>query len=89
MVLNADIALAKNKVGKALRDDAALTGLFATGRKDLQRLDSVLSDILASVQASAAYNDYKRKRKLDMSDDVRFWSTIFATTIAATRALSV
>lgn len=87
MVLNADTALAKNKVGKALRDDAALTGLFATGRKDLQRLYSVLSDILASVQASAAYNDYKRKRKLDMSDDVRFWSTIFATTIAKHKGL--
>ena len=30
---------------------------------------------------SAVYKDYKRKRKLQMADDVAFWNTVFSTVV--------
>ncbi|MCM1065979.1 MAG: transcription antitermination protein NusB [Muribaculaceae bacterium] len=81
ITVDSDVALRKNRVGKAIRDEAALAGLIAANRERLSRFDSCMADILGAVQASAVYGDYKRKRKLQMSDDVKFWSTLFATTL--------
>lgn len=81
ITLEPDPALKKNRVGKTLRDDAAVISVLAQRRDRLTMFDSCLSEILGAIQASAVYNDYKRKRKLEMSDDVTFWNTVFATII--------
>lgn len=76
-----DTALRKNRVGKALREDVAVKAILAKNRTGLDKFDSCLGDILDTISASAVFNDYRRKRKLDMADDVRFWSTVFSTII--------
>lgn len=76
-----DPAFRKNRVGKALRDDSAVMAVLGRNRERMSKFDSCLPEITAAIAASSVYADYKRKRKLDMSDDVKFWSTVFATTI--------
>ena len=77
----ADQVLKKNRVGKALRDDIAVNALIARNRDRLSKFDSCLGDLMTAISASAIYNDVKRKRKLEMADDVRFWNTIFSTVV--------
>ena len=71
----------ENGVGKALRDDSVVVGILGRNREGMSKFDSCLPEIVAAIQATSVYADYKRKRKLDMSDDVKFWTTLFATTI--------
>lgn len=79
--LETDPGIKKNRVGKALYDDSAMRVILAKNRDRLSRFDSCLDDVYAAVTQSAVYNDYKRKRKLAMADDVAFWNTVFTTTI--------
>lgn len=76
-----DVVLRKNRVGKALRDDVSVKAILAKNRDRLAKFDSCLGDIITAITSSAIYNDIKRKRKLEMADDVQFWSTIFSTVI--------
>ena len=79
--LETDPGLKKNRVGKALREDSAMTAIVMKNRDKLSKFDSCLDDILSAVTSSAVYTDYKRKRKLQMADDVAFWNTVFTTII--------
>lgn len=82
ITLEPDAALKKNRVGKALRDNVSVTAALGKRRERLAIFDSCLGDVLSSITASAVYADYKRKRKLEMADDVLFWNTVFSTIIA-------
>lgn len=77
----ADAVLQKNRVAKALRDDSAVTALLAKNRDRIDKFDSSYPEILAAITSSAVYEDYRRKRKSDMADDVNFWKTVFSTII--------
>ena len=79
--LETDPGLKKNRVGKAMRENTDMTALLMKNRSRLSKFDSCLDEILSSVTASAVYGDYKRKRKLQMADDVAFWNTVFTTII--------
>lgn len=74
-------ALKKNRVGRSLREDVAVKALLAKGRQGLDKFDSCIPELLAAITSSAVFNDYKRKRKLEMADDVRFWNTVFSTVV--------
>ena len=58
-----------------------MTAIVMKNRDKLSKFDSCLDDILSAVTSSAVYTDYKRKRKLQMADDVAFWNTVFTTII--------
>lgn len=79
--LESEPGLKKNRVGKALREDAAMSAVLIKNRDRLSRFDSCLDDIFGAVTTSAVYAAYKRKRKLQMADDVAFWNTVFTTII--------
>ena len=70
-----DAVLQKNRVAKALRDDSAVTAMLAKNRERINKFDSSYPEILAAITSSAVYEDYRRKRKVDMADDVNFWTT--------------
>lgn len=76
-----DAVLQKNRVAKALRDDSAVTVLLAKNRDRIDKFDSSYGEILSAITASAVYEDYSRKRKVDMADDVNFWKAVFSTVI--------
>lgn len=79
--LPADNVLKKNRVARSLRDNDAFKGIIARNRERLDRFDSCLDDLLAAITASAIYNDYKRKRKHELADDVAFWNAVFNTIV--------
>lgn len=79
--LEADPGIMKNRVGKALREDSSMSAILAKNRSRLSKFDSCIDDIMGAVLSSAVYTDYKRKRKLQMADDVAFWNTVFTTII--------
>lgn len=79
--LDPDPGLKKNRVGKAMRENSDMTALLMKNRSRLPKFDSCLDEILGAVTASSVYSDYKRKRKLQMADDVAFWNTVFSTVI--------
>ncbi len=81
VVLEADAALKKNRIGRALRDDPAMALLLAKNRDRLAKFDTCVTDLATAVADSAVYKDYKRKRKLQMADDVAFWNTVFSTVV--------
>ena len=81
VMLDDDPVLRKNRVGKALRDDLAVRNLLAANRDHRNKFDSCIRDIRDAIAASAIYNDIKRKRKMQMTEQLTFWTTILTTVI--------
>ncbi|MDE6121154.1 MAG: transcription antitermination protein NusB, partial [Muribaculaceae bacterium] len=50
-------------------------------RERFKMFDSCLNDLASAIQESAVYKDFKRKRKHDLNDDVRFWNTVITTIV--------
>ncbi len=82
-----DAVLKKNRVGQALRSDPAMQTIINRYRDSLSKFDSCLPELVTAITETAAYNDFKRKRKLEMADDVAFWTTIFSTTIRKSKTV--
>lgn len=82
-----DSVLEKNKVAKALRDDAAFNSVMLQNRERIAKLDAVVPELIHAISQTTAYGDYKRKHKRDMSGDIKFWNTIFTTTIRKNKSL--
>ena len=70
VTLDADSVIKKNRVGKALRTDPAVQLALDKYRNRLDRFDAVLIELLNAISATPLYDTYKRKRKLELSDDV-------------------
>ncbi len=79
--LPVDQGLRKNRIGRALFEDSSMSALLRANRDRFNKFDSCLMDVAAAVAESAVYKDYKRKRKLQLSDDVAFWNTVLTTII--------
>lgn len=87
VVMDEDPVLKKNKVGSALRDNASIKE-FVSGRKErIAALDQIVGALRNSIAESTVYNDYKRRRKLTLKDDVDFWNTVFTTTVRKSKIL--
>lgn len=80
-------AIKKNKVGMSLRQDPAVGAMLAKTRRSTAKFDSIIPDLLSEIYQSAIYTDTKRRRKLDMADDVTFWKTVFETIIRRSKAV--
>lgn len=83
----ADAVLSKNRVGRSMREDSAVMSLLTGKGRDARKFDTILADLITAVRETAAYSDYKRRRKLQMSDDVDFWRVLFDTTIRRHKGL--
>ncbi|MCH5221804.1 MAG: transcription antitermination protein NusB [Muribaculaceae bacterium] len=80
VVIN-DPAFKKNRVGRALRDDATVNAVLMQHRYRSNKFDSCINELVDAIKASAVYADYKRRRKLDIADDIQFWNVVFSTVI--------
>lgn len=87
ITLEGDAVLKKNRVGKALRTDPTMVAIINRYRDRLDKFDPCLPELAKAITESAIYNDFKRKRKLDMADDVMFWTTIFSTTVRKNKSV--
>ncbi len=87
VTLDADSVIKKNRVGKALRTDPAVQLALDKYRNRLDRFDAVLIELLNAISATPLYDTYKRKRKLELSDDVNFWTTLFASIIVKNKSV--
>lgn len=81
LAMPTDPTLAKLSVGKALRDNSEVMSAVRTHRDRFKMFDGCLPDIMDTIRESAIYNDYKRKRKISLADDVTFWNTIITTVL--------
>lgn len=76
-----DQGIRKNRIGRALYEDSSVQTLIRANRDRYTKFDSCIVDLAAVIADSAVYKDYKRKRKLQMADDVSFWNTVFTTIV--------
>lgn len=74
--------LRDNRVGRALADTDALKEAFRKGGAIADGLRACVPALLESIEQSAAYKEYARKRKTDLEIDVRLWATLLETIIA-------
>ena len=79
VTLPTDPTLAKIGVGKALRDNSEVMSAIRGRRERFKMFDGCLNDVMDAIRESAIYNDYKRKRKFSLADDVTFWNTVITT----------
>ena len=87
VTLEADAALKKNRVGKALRTDPAVQVALEKNRNSLEKFDAILSELVVAITDTELYDKYKRKRKLELADDVAFWTTVYATIIGKSKSV--
>lgn len=79
--------LKKNRVGKALRTDPAVQLALENYRNHLAKFDTILPELTAAIAETKLYESFKRKRKLELADDVNFWTTIYATIIRKSKSV--
>ena len=87
VTLSGDLVLKKNRVGKALRTDPAVQVALDKYRTRLDKFDSILPELVAAISETQLYDGYKRKRKLELVDDVNFWTTVFASLIRKNKSV--
>lgn len=87
LTLDAEHAIKKNRVGKALRTDPAVQTAITKYRNRLDKFDDILPELVAAIAETPLYDSYKRKRKLELADDVNFWTTIFTTIISKNKSI--
>jgi N utilization substance protein B len=80
--IDVDPKLRANRVGKSLLDNDTLKALILRGNTDIAAFDQYLQKLHDKITASEVFNDYRKKRKLTLADDVQLWITIINTIIA-------
>ncbi len=87
VMLPPDPGLRKNRVARAIVADPAVRSVLASDSVRLKMFDSCLEDLSSALFESAVYKDFKRKRKLGMSDDVAFWCNVLTNIIRKNKAV--
>lgn len=82
-----DPVLAKNRVGHALAQEAELANALTERYERINAFDGCLADITATIVASNAYADFKRRRKRRMTDDVSFWVAVFTEVLRKNKSI--
>lgn len=75
--------LADNKLARALAADLEIRNLVAKGDSGIETFDPVLQRLYSQIIASSIYQDYKKKKRPDLEDDVQLWSVLLETTLAS------
>lgn len=73
-----DPVIQKNTVAPSIAAIPEIRGLMAQRGERISAFDPYLAEIAAAVAASDVYDEFKRRRKLRMADNVEFWITVFA-----------
>lgn len=73
--------LKANNVGKALAATDAIRAAILRDNTGIAAFDSLIEPIMHKITASPVYDDYKKKAKHNLGEDVAFWTTVFETII--------
>ncbi|MCH5219802.1 MAG: transcription antitermination protein NusB [Muribaculaceae bacterium] len=77
-----DKKLQLSAVGKALAADSTLKHLALKGGNESIWPIELVEELRNQLTDTAAWNDYKRKRKADLGDEVEMWCALFETLFA-------
>lgn len=77
-----DKLLKANRVGKALYDNDTIKEIMLRGTTGIESFDQILQELSDTIVKSSAYRDYKKIKKPELADDVRFWLSIVNTIFA-------
>ncbi len=80
--------LRTNRVGRALADNATLRGITAKNAAHLNLFGPYLQKLSDKITASAAFQDYSKKRSRSLDDDVKFWVVELDTLILKDKELT-
>lgn len=75
-----DPVLKKNRVAKSLRSEPSVQKMLSI-TDGIDKFDSILPELANEIAQTQLYAEYSRKRKLQLIDDVNFWTAIFSTII--------
>lgn len=75
--------LADNRLARALAADTEIRDLVARGDTSVEVFDPVLSRLYSQIVASSVYQDYRKKKRPDLDDEVQLWAVILETIMAS------
>ncbi|MDE6206867.1 MAG: transcription antitermination protein NusB, partial [Muribaculaceae bacterium] len=76
-----DPVIQKIRVGRSLRNDPAVQQALKENNSCLDKYDEVVPELIGMVCTTQFYAEYKKRKKLELVDDVNFWTTLFATIV--------
>lgn len=79
--------LNSNRVGRALADTEALKTAMLKGGGSFEALSACVPALADTIAESTVYTDYAKRRKLNLEDDVKLWTTILSTIVAKSEAV--
>lgn len=74
--------LSSNKLARALASNSDIRDIIGKGKTGIEAFDNTLLRLYSLITKSAAYTDYRKKKRPSLEDDVQFWSVIINTVIA-------
>ncbi len=74
--------LANTRMAKALYVDDDIKSLILRNASHIEEFDSILQHLHDAVADSTVFTDYKRKRSVELADDVRMWNSVLKTVVA-------
>lgn len=77
-----DKSMSASKMMSSLFAEDEIRGVILKRNSRIARLDGCIAPIMQKIKESAAYREYSRKRKVTLTDDINFWTTILKSIIA-------
>ena len=73
--------LKEGKTARALMEDSQVRALAASKRAELSIFDPILPILSKKLADSAVFADFKKKKDVEMSDEISLWKTVMSTIV--------
>lgn len=73
--------LSGSAVAKALASDSDLREIIVSGKSGIGEFDDAAKRLYGKITQSAVYTDFRRKRKVQLADEVKMWDVLLSTVI--------
>ena len=73
--------LSANKLARALAANDGIRAIIAKGESGVGRFSPALMRLYSLITTSAVYTDYRKKKRRELDDDVKFWSVVLNTIV--------
>lgn len=73
--------LAASQVARALGADLDIREIIARGETGIESLDDVVLRLYGKITTSVAYTDFRRKRKVQLADEIKLWTVLLETVV--------
>ncbi len=85
--LDVDKKLAASQIGQALAADTAVKEIIFKGNNDIETLRSSLQGLHDRIANTSVFSDFRRKRKVDLAEEVALWTVLFESVVAKDPAM--